>query len=106
MLAIPGLGPVVAAGWLASTLVGAGIGAAAGGLTGSLTDVGVSHEDAYAYAEGVRRGGYPRYGQGRRKPDLSGDRDLGPKWNDRLRRALPKLGERTAGPVLRLMRQG
>ena len=57
MLAIPGLGPVVAAGWLASTLVGAGIGAAAGGLTGSLTDVGVSHEDADAYAEGVRRGG-------------------------------------------------
>ena len=57
MLAIPGLGPVVAAGWLASTLVGAGIGAAAGGLTGSLTDVGVSHDDADAYAEGVRRGG-------------------------------------------------
>ena len=28
MLAIPGLGPVVAAGWLASTLVGAGAGAA------------------------------------------------------------------------------
>ena len=57
MLAIPGLGPVVAAGWLASTLVGAGIGAAAGGLTGSLTDVGVSRDDANAYAEGVRRGG-------------------------------------------------
>ena len=57
MLAIPGLGPVVAAGWLASTLVGAGIGAAAGGLAGSLTHVGVSEDDAHAYAEGVRRGG-------------------------------------------------
>ncbi len=57
MLAIPGLGPVVAAGWLASTLVGAGVGAAAGGLVGSLTDAGVSHEDAHVYAEGVRRGG-------------------------------------------------
>ena len=34
LLAIPGLGPVVAAGWLASTLVGAGVGAAAGGLVG------------------------------------------------------------------------
>lgn len=57
MLAIPGLGPVVAAGWLASTLVGAGVGAAAGGLVGALTDAGISHEDAHVYAEGVRRGG-------------------------------------------------
>ncbi|WP_237481116.1 hypothetical protein [Lichenibacterium dinghuense] len=57
MLAIPGLGPVVAAGWLASTLLGAGVGAAAGGIVGSLTDVGVSETDAHAYAEGVGRGG-------------------------------------------------
>lgn len=57
LLAIPGLGPVVAAGWLASTLVGAGVGAAAGGLTGALTDAGVDEADAHAYAEGVRRGG-------------------------------------------------
>src|SRR6266540_5035122 len=33
-LAIPGIGPIVAGGWLASTLVGAGIGAATGGLVG------------------------------------------------------------------------
>lgn len=57
LLAIPGLGPVVAAGWLASTLVGAGVGAAAGGLVGALTDAGIEHGDADAYAEGVRRGG-------------------------------------------------
>ena len=57
MLAIPGLGPVVAAGWLVSTLVGAGAGAALGGLTGSLVDAGVDENDAHAYAEGVRRGG-------------------------------------------------
>jgi uncharacterized protein (TIGR02271 family) len=57
MLAIPGLGPVVAAGWLVSTLVGAGAGAAVGGLTGSLVDAGVDENDAQAYAEGVRRGG-------------------------------------------------
>uniref|UniRef100_UPI0035304913 general stress protein n=1 Tax=Caulobacter sp. S45 TaxID=1641861 RepID=UPI0035304913 len=30
LLAIPGLGPVVAAGWLASTVVGAGVGAVVG----------------------------------------------------------------------------
>jgi uncharacterized protein (TIGR02271 family) len=57
MLAIPGLGPVVAAGWLVSTLVGAGAGAAVGGMTGALVDAGVDEKDAHAYAEGVRRGG-------------------------------------------------
>src|SRR4051794_26027166 len=57
MLAIPGLGPVVAAGWLASTLVGAGAGAASGGLLGALVGAGVDESDAQTYAEGVRRGG-------------------------------------------------
>lgn len=61
ILAIPGLGPVVAAGWLVSTLVGAVAGAAAGGATGglvgSLTHAGVSEADAHVYSEGVRRGG-------------------------------------------------
>jgi hypothetical protein len=61
MLAIPGLGPVVAAGWLVSTAVGAAVGAAAGGATGgllgALKDAGHSDEDANVYAEGVRRGG-------------------------------------------------
>ncbi len=60
-LAIPGVGPVVAAGWLISTLTGAGIGAAVaggvGGLVGSLTGAGVPEHDAHVYAEGVRRGG-------------------------------------------------
>ena len=61
ILAIPGVGPVVAAGWLVSTVVGAVAGAAAGGaaggLVGSLTHAGVSEADAHVYAEGVRRGG-------------------------------------------------
>lgn len=57
LLAIPGLGPVVAAGWLASTALGAGIGAAAGGLVGSLTGAGIDETDTHAYTEGVRRGG-------------------------------------------------
>ncbi len=60
-LAIPGVGPVVAAGWLVATLTGAGVGAAigggAGGLVGALTHSGVSEQDAHVYAEGVRRGG-------------------------------------------------
>ncbi len=61
LLAIPGLGPVVAAGWLASTAVGAIGGAvaggAAGGLVGALAHAGVPEADAHVYAEGVRRGG-------------------------------------------------
>ncbi|PND20694.1 hypothetical protein CN934_16805 [Ensifer sp. MMN_5] len=61
LMAIPGVGPVVAAGWLASTAAGAAAGAiaggAAGGLIGALTESGVDEEDAHVYAEGVRRGG-------------------------------------------------
>ena len=61
MLAIPGLGPVVAAGWLASTAVGALVGAAAGGATGgllgALKEAGHTDEEANVYSEGVRRGG-------------------------------------------------
>jgi hypothetical protein len=56
LMAIPGIGPLVAAGWLATTLAGAGVGAAAGGLIGALTSAGVSHEEAQVYEEGVRRG--------------------------------------------------
>lgn len=61
LMAIPGVGPVVAAGWLAATAVGAVAGAvaggAAGGIIGAMTSSGVSEEDAHVYAEGVRRGG-------------------------------------------------
>lgn len=61
IMAIPGVGPVVAAGWLAATAAGAAAGAvaggAAGGLIGAMTDSGVPEEHAHVYAEGVRRGG-------------------------------------------------
>jgi hypothetical protein len=57
LIAIPGIGPVVAAGWLASTAAGAAAGGAAGGIVGALTSAGHSEEDANYYAETVRRGG-------------------------------------------------
>ncbi|HEX3536465.1 MAG TPA: hypothetical protein VHU15_06830 [Stellaceae bacterium] len=57
LLAIPGIGPVVAAGWLASTAALAAAGGVTGGIIGALTQAGVSEEEAHAYAEGVRRGG-------------------------------------------------
>ena len=56
-LAIPGIGPIIAAGPIVATLSGAGVGAVAGGLIGGLTDMGVSKSDAEYYAESVRRGG-------------------------------------------------
>jgi hypothetical protein len=61
MLAIPGVGPVVAAGWLVATAVGAvggaAVGGAGGGLIGAMVGNGVPEQDAHVYAEGVRRGG-------------------------------------------------
>jgi hypothetical protein len=56
-LAIPGIGPVLAAGPIIGALGGAGIGAVSGGLIGALVDWGVPDEHANYYAEGVRRGG-------------------------------------------------
>jgi hypothetical protein len=61
MLAIPGVGPVVAGGWLIATAIGAvtgaAVGGAAGGIIGALTEAGVDERDAHVYAEGIRRGG-------------------------------------------------
>jgi hypothetical protein len=60
LMAIPGVGPVVAAGWLIATAVGAAAGAVAGGavggMIGALTECGIPEDDAHVYAEGVRRG--------------------------------------------------
>ena len=62
-LAIPGVGPFVAAGAIASAaipgaaLTGAAIGAAAGGITGLLKDHGVSDEDADYFEGSINEGG-------------------------------------------------
>jgi len=62
-LAIPGVGPLVAAGAIASAavpaaaLTGAAVGAATGGLTGLLTSHGVDDNDAGYYEERVNSGG-------------------------------------------------
>jgi hypothetical protein len=54
---LPGIGAVVAAGWLVSALAGAVAGGAAGGVVGALIEAGASENDAAGYAEGVKRGG-------------------------------------------------
>src|SRR5512134_1992029 len=58
LLAIPGFGPIIAAGPIVAALTGAGVGAAAGGLAGALIGLGIPKEEAETYAEAVRRGGY------------------------------------------------
>jgi len=57
LLAVPGLGPVVAAGWLAAAAAGAASVGAAGGIIGLLAEAGVATNDAEVYAESLRRGG-------------------------------------------------
>ncbi len=54
--AIPGIGPVVAAGPLFTTLSGAGLGAVAGGVVGALNEAGVPEEEAHRYKDDVRGG--------------------------------------------------
>jgi len=55
-LAIPGVGPVIAAGPLLAALTGAGVGAVTGGIVGALADLGIPDEEAEIYSEGLRRG--------------------------------------------------
>jgi hypothetical protein len=61
-LAIPGIGPVLAGGALATALAttaaGGAIGAAAGGLTGALVGLGIPEERAKFYNDRVNRGDY------------------------------------------------
>ena len=56
-LLVPGLGPIVVGGVLASTLAGLGIGAATGGLIGALVTLGVPEDDARHFDLGLRTGG-------------------------------------------------
>jgi len=55
-LAIPGLGPFIAAGPLMATLSGAAAGAAVGGIAGALIGMGIPEIEAKKY-EGKLRGG-------------------------------------------------
>lgn len=55
-LAIPGIGPIVAAGPIAATLTGAAVGAGAGGLVGGLIGLGIPEEEAEEYDEFVEEG--------------------------------------------------
>jgi hypothetical protein len=56
-LAIPGLGPFIAAGPIMAALAGVGVGGAVGGLTGALVGLGVPEYEAKRYEGRVKDGG-------------------------------------------------
>ena len=56
-LAIPGLGPFIAAGPIMAALAGAGVGGAVGGLTGALIGMGIPEFEAKRYEGRVKDGG-------------------------------------------------
>jgi len=56
-LAIPGLGPFIAAGPIMAALAGAGVGGAVGGLTGALVGMGIPEYEAKRYESFLNRGG-------------------------------------------------
>jgi hypothetical protein len=57
-LAIPGVGPLVAAGPIVAALAGAGAAGATGGLVGGLIGAGIPEVEAKRYAGRIREGGY------------------------------------------------
>ena len=57
-LAIPGIGPLVAAGPVVAALAGAGAVGATGGLVGGLIGAGIPEVEAKRYAGRIREGGY------------------------------------------------
>jgi hypothetical protein len=56
-LAVPGVGPIIAGGTLASALAVAGVGPAAGAMMGVLTGMGISEDDARYFQKGLKEGG-------------------------------------------------
>jgi hypothetical protein len=56
-LAIPGVGPLIAAGPIVATLAGLGVGGAVGGLVGALVGMGIPEYEAKRYEGAVKGGG-------------------------------------------------
>jgi tetrahydromethanopterin S-methyltransferase subunit C len=56
-LAIPGVGPLIAAGPIMASLAGLGVGGAVGGLVGALVGLGIPEYEAKRYEGAVKGGG-------------------------------------------------
>ena len=83
LLAIPGLGPLIAAGPIVAALAGAGVGGAVGGVTGALVGLGIPEYEAKRYEGILKEGGIL----------LSVHSDDG-KWADRAKEILEMYGAR------------
>ncbi len=57
-LAIPGVGPFIAAGPIMAALSGAALGATAGGIVGGLIGLGIPEIEAKRYEEKLKKGNY------------------------------------------------
>ena len=57
-LAIPGVGPFIAAGPIMAALGGAALGATAGGIVGGLIGLGIPEIEAKRYEEKLKKGNY------------------------------------------------
>ena len=57
-IAIPGIGPLIAAGPVVAALAGAGAAGATGGLVGGLVGAGIPEIEAKRYAGRIREGAY------------------------------------------------
>jgi hypothetical protein len=108
-LLIPGIGPVLAGGVLASTLAGIGLGAATGGLLGALVGLGVPEEAAKHFEQGFRQGGtLVTVDAGERTPEALAilsrhEVDLGPGGHARYGERRVGLDPAYAGPERRLV---
>jgi hypothetical protein len=56
-LAIPGVGPFIAAGPIVAALAGVGVGGAVGGITGALIGMGIPEYEAKRYEGRIKEGG-------------------------------------------------
>src|SRR5712672_3335122 len=57
-LAIPGVGPLIAAGPIVAALAGAAVGGATGGIVGGLIGLGIPEIEAKRYDEKLKKGNY------------------------------------------------
>lgn len=57
-IAIPGVGPFIAAGPIMAALAGVGVGGAVGGIAGGLVGLGIPEYEAKRYEGRIKKGGY------------------------------------------------
>jgi hypothetical protein len=69
-LAIPGVGPLIAAGPIMAALAGAGVGGAVGSLSGALIGMGIPEYEAKNYENSVKSGGFLLSVHSTQRPEL------------------------------------